>query len=142
MKTLLILPVLIIALLFSSCANQGGVVIVDDNCLLYKTVKENRVYYAGTCFGPEGKLDSLKFMWENFDGTKLRAIVNTKTKAYKLEYFVPDISNKNRGIWIAWSSKSGIMIGAPPLEVVEAIEKDVNIGSKDSLELLDQLYVQ
>lgn len=122
MKTLLILTVLIGTFLFSSCVNQRGAIIVDDNCLLYKMVGEDRVYHAGACLDDDGKVDHLKFRWENVNGTKLRATISVKTKGvYTVEYWMSDADNPKQGIWVGWSSKSGIMLGLAPPEVAEAV---------------------
>jgi hypothetical protein len=121
MKTLLILAALASALLFSSCANQGGALIVDGDCLLYKTVKEDREYHAGTCFDEEGKVSHLKFQWNNGDATRLRSTVSLKSKVYTVEYWVPDVNDPREGVWIGWSSKSGVLLGLAPKEVTDAI---------------------
>jgi hypothetical protein len=122
MKTLLTLTALAVALLISSCANNVGGVVVDGDCILYKTVKDGQSYYAGACLDGEGKVDRLKFRWENGAGIKLRATVSVKNEVYSVDYWVPNIDDPKEGIWVGWSSKSGVVLGLPPQEVSDAIK--------------------
>lgn len=94
---------------------------MDGDCLLYRTVKEDRVYYGGTCFDEEGGVSHLKFQWNNGNEIKLRSTVGLKNKFYTIEYWVPDVDNPKEGIWIGWSSKSGVLLGLAPNEVTDAI---------------------
>lgn len=108
-----------VSFLFPSCA---GIEVTPDGCILGTYTRGNQTYLAGPCVGQkpgkDGKpqVDRFQVKWVNHDGQTLRATywIEAKKKI-EIEY---QLAN---GIWIAWDSKSGVLIGPVPLEVEKAM---------------------
>lgn len=104
-------------LLLPSC----GISFTSDGCILGKYQKGSSSYYAGPCVGAdldgdgEAEVDRYRVKWRNADGDQIRATYTTASKSVLVEYLLEN------GLWIGWSSKSGVSLGPVPPEVEEAL---------------------
>lgn len=112
----------ITSLLFVSCA---GVRITPDGCVLGTYTKGGQTYLAGPCIGEtldedgRNQIDRFQVVWENQDGQTLRAVYWVASKKrVQIEYRLES------GVWLKWSSKSGVLIGPVPIEVEKALAGD------------------
>lgn len=115
MKTIFLLLAIF---LLPSC----GLRITEDGCILGSYKKGSSTYYAGPCLGPDkdgdgdSDIDRFRVQWANDDGQQLRATYWLKNKPLVMEYQLQD------GLWVGWSSKSGVTIYPIPPEVEKAME--------------------
>jgi hypothetical protein len=122
----------LLALVLTSC---GSSVILDGSCVLSKVEKDNNTYYVGPCLDSEGQIEKVKVRWQNDEGIDLRATV-ARDGAVKITYRT-DSGLNDSGIWVSWSPKSGVMLGAVPVEIVDVVEESP--PTVDTEELLEDL---
>lgn len=108
-------------LLLPSC--MPGVSVTSDGCILGTYTKDGQTYLAGPCVGEKpapgtgSEVDRFRVEWQNPEGQHLRATYWLKrSKSVLVEYKL------DSGVWLAWSAKSGVMIGPVPPEVQSAME--------------------
>jgi hypothetical protein len=99
-----------------------GLRLTDDGCLLGAITRGNSTYYIGPCVGPDADgdgnadVDRVKAEWANNSGQNLRATYWLSKKPVLVEYqFQP-------GVWLQWSSKSGVVIYPLPPEIEKALD--------------------
>lgn len=95
----------------AACA---GPPMIDENCILAPVNNEGNIYYVGPCFDGKGKIDGVKVRWDNDDGISFRSVIsrNNVLIQYRSEF---------DSAWLEWSSKTGLMLGAVPPEVKDAL---------------------
>lgn len=114
----MILMLLAGVFLLPSC----GITFTEDGCILGKYEKDGNAYYAGPCVGAdtdgdgEADIDRYRVQWGNGSGDLLRATYTKAGGEVVIEYLA------NSGIWVGWSSKSGVTLGPVPPEVEKALE--------------------
>lgn len=113
------LTVTILVILLASC---GGINLSSDGCILAAYQHNGSTYYAGPCLGTDldgdgnADIDRFRVEWVNDTGDKLRATYSRAGGEVLIEYRTP------AGVWVGWSSKSGVSLGAVPPEVDEVLQ--------------------
>jgi hypothetical protein len=116
------LPMILLLLAAVMFLPSCGITITEDGCILGKYQRDGHAYYAGPCVGPdldgdgESDIDRFRVQWTNTSGDRLRATYSTAGGRTVIEY------RDENGVWIKWSSKSGVSIGPVPVEVQRALE--------------------
>jgi len=108
--------------LFPSC----GLRMTPDGCVLGVYERDGTKYLAGPCFGEDmdgdgdNDINRYRVRWETEDGLAARATywVGPGARPVVVEYLV------SPGLWVGWSSKSGVVIGPLPPLVQSAIDGD------------------
>lgn len=112
------LAILCLTLMVASC---GFPIVTDDGCVLQRYQKGNQTYHAGPCIDDTtGQIDSVRVQWKNEEGIKIMLTAN-KDKTVLVEYLSPSGS----GIWVEWSEKSGVMLGAVPDQAKAALDNSL-----------------
>jgi hypothetical protein len=98
------------------CAGLGPIGVTADGCILQSYDKDGQKFKAGVCVDDQGKINRGRVQWENDTGDLIRLTTYKGTGSSLLEYRVAE------GVWIRWSSKSGVMLGVVPDTVRPAID--------------------
>ena len=85
--------------------------LTSDGCVLGSYSKDGKTWKAGPCVGPDGKVDRIKVQWSNEAGQELRATIYYDKRKTLVEY------HAGGGLWLQWTSKSGVVIGPVPPQV-------------------------
>lgn len=122
MKFAFLLLHLVALTVFAATVTSCGIAVTEDGCVLGKYTRGGSTYYAGPCVGPdkdgdgEADIDRFRVQWANDSGDRLRATYTTAAGAVLLEYLA------DSGIWVGWSSKSGVVLGPVPPQVEKAMQ--------------------
>jgi hypothetical protein len=109
--------ILLLGCLACLCLTSCALSVTEDGCLLGSYKHGTGTYQAGPCVGPAGEVNRYRVQWTNDESNVLRATYWVKSnKRMLVEYQV------SPGVWVQWSSKSGVMLGSVPPEVQAALE--------------------
>lgn len=112
----------LVSVLFSSCALR----VTDDGCVLGSHTRDGRTYEAGPCVDEHGNVNRVRIAWKNDAGQELRATVFRDLRQTLVEY------HAGGGLWLQWTSKSGVILGPLPPEVEVALEDETPLPSVEA----------
>jgi hypothetical protein len=87
----------------------------DGYLMIGKTNPDGSKYFYGSVTDRNGKVIAYRIEWTTKEGVHVRYRHNNLINKGDFQYQLPD------GIWVTWDSKSGIVIGDPPMTLTPLI---------------------
>ncbi len=97
------------ALTLTSCATGPNLIVTPEGFIMTSYQAANgQTYTSGVGFGEDGKVNRIVTQWTTPEGVTVMATRYTKSKNTVLKY------QNAQGVWVRWTSSSGVAIGAVP----------------------------
>lgn len=116
------------ALSLSACGSASAPRVTPEGCVLYKVERDGQEYQAGVCLDAEGEVDRAVIQWQAEDGIEFQAMQYRDGRETVIRY-----RSEAAGPWLAWSSKSGLILGPVPPEIIEEFGEGPPMGARKSV---------